>query len=204
MTDPRVERLAELIVGYSLRLRPGQVFRIDGSEQASPLILALHRAALRAGAHAYARVTLAGLAEQLVERGSEEQLTYVSPVEWAEAELLDAWATIWADANTRSFTRAAPERHQRYIATRRKVSNKIWERISRDEVTWCGTLYPTDAHAQDAEMSLAEYENFVFAACHCLDANPAAHWESASTALRERAAELENVRELRIVAEDTD
>ena len=204
MTDPRVERLADLIVGYSLRLRPGQVFRIDGSEAASPLIVALHRAAMRAGAHAYARVSLAGLAEQLVERASDEQLTYVSPVEWAETQLLDAWGTVWADVNTRSFSRVDPERHRRHIATRRKVSNKIWERIARGEVAWCGTLYPTDAHAQDAEMSLAEYEQFVFGACHCLDENPAAHWEAVSVALGERAADLESARELRMLGPDTD
>ncbi len=205
MSDPRVERLADLLVGYSLRLQPGQVLRVDGSEQAAPLILALHRAALAAGAHPYANVELDGLAELVVRHGSDEQLSYISPVEWREVETVDALVTIWSESNTRSFTRADPGRHRRYIAARREVSNKRWERIARDEVGWCGTLFPTHAQAQEAEMSLGEYERFVYGACHVVEPGDAvAHWEGVSQALADRAAELAQARELRIVGPDTD
>ena len=205
MTDGPRERLAELIAGYSLELGEGDVVRIDGSEVASPLIVALYGAALRRGAHAYANASVEGLAELLVAEGSEEQLTYVSPVEWREVELVDAVATIWSQSNTRSFTRAAPDRHQRFIAARRKLANKYWERIARGEARWCGTLSPTHAHAQEAEMSLAEYERFVFGACHVLgDGDPVEHWRGVSARLSSRAAELARVRELRILGPDTD
>lgn len=205
MTDPRIERLAELIVGYSVELGGGDVLRIDGSEVATPLILALHRAALRKGAHPYAQIALEGLAELLVGEGSEEQLTYISPIEWAEVDLVDAMITIWSESNTRSFSTAEPGRHQRYIATQRKLSNKRWERIARGEMRWCGTLAPTHAHAQDAEMSLGEYEDFVFGACHVREnEDPVAHWRRVSTELSARSRELDEVRELRIVGPDTD
>ena len=205
MMDPRVERLAELIAGYSLDIGDGQLLRIDGSSFASPLIAALYRAALRRGANAFTSVTVDGLAELRVAEASEEQLTYISPIQWREVELVDAIATIWSEANTRSFTRADPARHQRLIATQRRLSNRYWERVSRGEARWCGTLFPTDAHAQEAEMSLAEYEHFVFSACHVLgDEDPAEHWRATAVALGERAHELANARELRILGPDTD
>jgi len=147
MRDPRVERLAELITGYSLELRPGQLLRIDSAAVAEPLIVALHRAALRLGANAYANVELDGIAELLVEQGTEEQLTFVSPIEWRELDFLDAQVTIWSETNTRSFTGADPLRHQRLIAAERQLANKRWERIDRGELSWCGTLFPTNAHA---------------------------------------------------------
>ena len=205
MIDERVERLARLVVEYSLDLREGQVLRIVGFEAAEPLIAALHRAALRRGAHAYAHVTLEGLDELLVAEGSDEQLSYVSPIERREIEVVDAVVTVWSRRNTRSFSRADPDRQQRLIAARRSVTNRLWDRIAQGDARWCGTLYPTHAHAQEAEMSLDEYERFVYGACHVLaDEDPVAHWRAVSRELTARAEELERVRELRIVGPDTD
>jgi aminopeptidase len=204
MTDPRVERLARLIVDYSLGLREGQVFRIDALDAAQPLALECYRAALRAGAHAYANIGLPGLLESLLQDGSDEQLSYISPLQWEELEGLDALVTVWSEVNTRALSRVQPDRHTAYIAAQRKLSNRRWERISRGEMSWCGTLFPTNAHAQEAEMSLAEYEDFVFAACHVDEDDPAGHWRSAAAELEARAAELASVSELRVVGPDTD
>jgi aminopeptidase len=204
MTDPRVERLADLLVDYSLALSEGQVLRIDSLDAGSPLVLALYGRALRAGALPYTNVGLSGLGETLLRHGSEEQLTYLSPIQWEEIEQLDALVTIWSEANTRALSRVEPGRHAAYIAAQRKLSNRRWERISSGEMSWCGTLFPTNAHAQEAEMSLAEYEDFVFAACHVHEEDPASHWRSVSTELSARATELGAVRELRIVGPDTD
>ena len=204
MTDPRVERLARLIVDYSLGVREGQVFRIDALDAAAPLALELYRAAVRTGAHAYTNIGLPGLLETLLREASDEQLTYVSPVRWEEVEEMDALVTVWSEVNTRGLTRADPDRHAAYLAAQRKLTNRRWERISSGEMSWCGTLFPTNAHAQEAEMSLADYEDFVFAACHVHEERPEDHWRSVRAELEARAAELGGVRELRVVGPDTD
>jgi aminopeptidase len=204
VTDPRVERLAQLIVAYSLELRERQIFRIDAPDVASPLGLALYRAALGAGAYPYANVSVDGLLEILLEHGSEEQLTYVSPVQWHEIDTIDALATIWSETNTKSLSRVEPTRHARFLSAQRELANRRWERISAGEMRWCGTLFPTHAHAQDAEMSLRRYEDFVYSACHVDEDDPAAHWHLVAASLGARAEELESVRELRIVGPDTD
>jgi aminopeptidase len=202
--DPRYERLAELILDHSLRLEPGHVLRIDAETVAEPLVLALHRAAIQRGAHPYAALELGGLKELLVERGSDEQLDFVSPMEVREMDSIDASITIWSETNTRSFSRADPERRQRQLAGERQVSIRRRDRIAKGEHRWCGTLCPTEAHAQDAEMSLEDYEDFVFRACHVHDEDPVGHWARVGEELQARAAELDSVRELRIVGEDTD
>jgi aminopeptidase len=204
VNDACVERLADLMVGYSLDLGEGDVVRIDGFDVAAPLMLAIYRAALSAGALPYTSVGLDGLLELLLESGSEEQLAYVSPTQWKEIETIDALVTIWSEANTRSLTRVDPARHSRYIAAHRQLSNRRWERIAAGAMAWCGTLHPTAAHAQDADMSLAEYEAFVFGACHVDKENPVEHWRRVAGELTARAATLESVHELRIVGPDTD
>src|SRR5258708_1870774 len=115
MTDPRVQRLARLIAGYSLDLKPGQLFRIDCSDQGAPLALELYRAALSHGAMPYTNIQLSGLEELLVSEGNDEQLVYVSPIQEREVELVAALVTVWADANTRSFSGTDPERYQRHV-----------------------------------------------------------------------------------------
>jgi aminopeptidase len=202
--DPRVERLGELIVDYSLEVREGQTFRADGFAVAAPLARALYRAALRAGAYPYTSLTLDGLNEILVAEGSEEQLDYVSPIAWAEVDRLDALVTIWSETNTKSFTKADERRHGMLIAAQRRLSNRRWERIAAGDLRWCGTLHPTHAHAQDADMSLEAYEAFFFAACHTDRDDPATHWRRVARELQARADELASVRELRILGPDTD
>ena len=121
-----------------------------------------------------------------------------------EIDTIDAAITIWSETNTRSFSRADPERRQKQLAARRQIALRGQERISRGELYWCGTLCPTEAHAQDADLSLADYEDFVFRACHVLDDDPVGHWRRIGEELQARADELGAVRELRIVGEDTD
>jgi aminopeptidase len=205
MHDPRPAKLADLIVDYSLELTEGQMVCLSGPELAAPLIVELYRAALERGAHPYVKVDLDGLTERLIRAGSEEQLTYVSPIRRQEIELVDASVTIWSSANTRSLSRVDPGRHQRYLGARRELSNRFWERVAAGEARWCGTQFPTNAHAQDAEMSLAEYEDFVYGSCHVREGeDPISHWRAVSSELSARAAGFSGVGELRILGPDTD
>ena len=205
MNDPRLARLAKLLVDYSLGLREGEVVRINSSDAAAPLVLALQRVALERGVHAYANVALEGLAEILVAEGSKAQREFVSELAYREVDRLDAEITIWSESNTKSFSRADPEARGQVYAAERSLVNRRWERIDRGEMRWVGTLMPTNAHAQDAEMSLREYEDFVFRACHVDgDEDPVAHWRASADELTARAGELTDTREIRIVGPDTD
>jgi aminopeptidase len=203
--DSRVARLGELIVSYSLELERGQILRVDVPPVAAPLAVELYRAALRAGGHPYANVELEQLAEILVKKGNDDQLEFLSPIAAAEIEFVDAIVTVWAESNTRALSRVPPERHQRLIASSRRLAKRRWERIAAGELRWCGVVFPTAAHAQDAEMSLDEYEQFVFRACHVEGTeDPVAHWNGVSDELHRRAEVLGEAREVRIVGPDTD
>jgi aminopeptidase len=204
MRDARVERLAELITDYSLALREGQVTRIDGEESAMPLVVALYRSALRRGGLPYIHLEPAGLDAILLAEGSEEQLAHTSAGEQLETDQVEAWATIWSSSNTRALSRADPARRRTHLAAHYRLVNRRWERIARGELELCGTLFPTQAHAQDAEMSLAQYEDFVYGACHVDGDDAIAHWLSVSAELTARARELDGVRELRIAGPGTD
>jgi aminopeptidase len=205
MSDPRVAKLGELLVNYSLELQPGQLLRIDAGTVAAPLVTEAYRSALRAGGHPRTRIDVEGLDVITVAEANEDQLVFVSEIDRFEVEQVDAVMTIWADRNTRALSGADPARVSRRIGSRRELTKRFWERIDAGQAKWVGTRFPTEAHAQDAEMSLAEYEEFVYAACHVRpDDDPVAHWREVSAELNSRARELETFRELRIVGPDTD
>jgi aminopeptidase len=204
MRDPRVERLADLITGYSLDVREGQTMRIDAEESAIPLVAALYRSALRRGALPYVHVTPAGVDEILLFEGSEEQLAHIAEADRLQSDEADAWVTIWSQSNTRALTRADPERRRIHLSAQYRLVNRRWQRIGLGELALCGMLFPTQAHAQDAEMSLSDYEDFVYGACHVDEDDPSAHWRLVAASLRRHADNLESVRELRIVGPDTD
>jgi aminopeptidase len=205
MTDPRVAKLANLLVNYSLELKPGQIVRIDAAAVAAPLVRELYRETLRAGAHPRTRIDVEGTDVIALQESTEEQLTFVSELDRFEVEQLDAVLTIWGDTNTRALSQADPQRVSRRIASRRKLTNRFWERIDEGKARWVGARFPTDAHAQDAEMSLEEYENFVYGACHVrVDEHAVAHWQTVSTELNQRARELDTFTELRVLGPDTD
>jgi len=205
MTDPRVAKLADLLVNYSLELKPGEIVRIDGGTVAAPFVRELYRAALRAGANPRTRVEVEGIDVIAVGEASEEQLTFISEIDRFEIEHVDALVTIWGDRNTRALSQADPQRVSKKIASRRKLTNRFWERIDDGKAKWVGTRFPTEAHAQDAEMSLGEYEEFVYGACHVrADEDPLAHWREVSVQLNDRARELNAFTEFRVVGPDTD
>ena len=205
MADPRVAKLADLLVNYSLQLAAGQMLRIDAGTVAAPLVTESYRSALRAGANPRTRIEVEGLDVIAVGESNDDQLVFVSELDRFEVEQITAVMTIWADRNTRSLTQADPGRVSRRIASRRELTKRFWERIDAGEASWVGTRFPTEAHAQDAEMSLPEYEDFVYGACHVREnEDPVGHWRQASTELNARARELESFRELRIVGPDTD
>ena len=204
MHDPRLDRLADLVVGHSLGLRRGEAVRFDVPVVAATLGLALQRAAYRCGAHPVVHAVLPELEELLLREGSAEQLAWLSPIAEAEVEAVDAVVTVWADVNTRSRSRLDPDRERMRKVAQGRLVQRMRELEAAGELRWCGVLHPTAGHAQDAELSLAEYADLLLGACHVDEPDPAAWWRAFAERLSRRARMLEGVRELRIVAEGTD
>ena len=89
MVDPRIAKLAKVLVHYSLKIRPDDLFRISGPALAAPLIGEVYREALAAGAHPFVRVSLEGLEEIYFKGASDEQLRFISGLQRLQADLSD-------------------------------------------------------------------------------------------------------------------
>lgn len=178
MTDPRLTKLAQVIVNYSVALRKDDIVTIKSDPIATPLIIELYRAALEAGAHPHVRLSPDDLAEILYKHGRDHQLDFVSPLALYEVEHINASIGIWAEVNTKALSNVDAARQARASAARKPIVTRFMERAAAKQLRWTGTLFPTNSSAQDAGMSLAEYEDFVFSAGHLEKPDPVAEWKA--------------------------
>jgi aminopeptidase len=192
MTDPRIDSLAEILVRYSTKVKSGDLVGITGipfSSEAMPLMEAVVREVLRAGAHPlpYLETRFTeGLDRIFYKEGSDVQLEYLEP--WAEQRIrsLDCDIKIMAATNTRRLSGADSSRIAMHSRARADLFNLRLKRAAEGSLRWVISLMPTAAYAQDAEMSLGEFADFVFAST-CADRDdPIALWKQ----LSETQAEL--------------
>jgi len=175
--DQRLHKLAKVIVEYSAGVKKGDLVRLSGEPIAMPLLEALYEQIIKAGAHVYFQCTPDSFAEIFYEHASDEQLQHVSPFAKYAIENIDVSIGIWAETNTKSMTNVDPARQSIASAARKPISKTFMQRAGSGSLRWTGTLYPTLASAQDAEMSLREYEDFVFNAGHLDKDDPVAEWK---------------------------
>jgi aminopeptidase len=204
LRDPRAERLAKILVGYSTEVKEGEVVSIDGDNAAEPLLLAVYEEVLKAGAHPILNVSLDGQAASYYRHASEAQIDWVSPVsEWL-LDNVDVRIAVAASSNPRELSSVPPERQSRRQKATGELLARAMERSAKGEFRWVVTLYPTNAYAAEAEMGLAEYEDFYYGACLADDGDPLTAWQRASAETVRLAEWIEGREEVRVVAPGTD
>jgi aminopeptidase len=202
--DPRVEGLARILVGYSTEVKAGEVVSIDGESAAEPLLLAVYEEVLKAGAHPILNVSLDGQAVAYYRHASDAQLDWISPVsEWL-LDNVDVRIAVGASTNTRELSAVPPERQTRRQAATGELLGRAMERSAKGEFRWCYTLFPTNAYAAEAEMSLSDYEDFYYGACLATDGDPLTAWERASAETVRLAEWTEGHEEVHVTAPGTD
>jgi aminopeptidase len=204
VSDSRHTRLADVLVGYSTRVKEGDMVTIESSTLAEPLVREIYRSVLHAGGYPIPRIAVEGLAENLMLEAQDYQLDWVNPTREADIEQADVRIVVGAPWNTKSLATVDPAREARHHRANERLRNRYLERASRGELRWVLTVYPTNALAQDAEMSLADYEEFVYKACFLDEDDPAARWKAFAERLQGVAVFLSEKKELRVVADGTD
>lgn len=185
MHDPRLDALADVLVRYSVAIRKGDLVQIQAEAVGMPLVEALYKAVVKAGGHPFWSPRSETLQELLLEYGTDEQLSYLSPLEMQRIQTIDVHLGVWADVNTKFLGRMDPKRTAMLQAARKPTMKVFMERAAEAQASggakglrWCGTLFPTEGAAQDAEMSLRQYEEFVFRAGLLHLPDPVAAWKA--------------------------
>jgi len=207
MRDPRLAKLADLLVNYSAAVRRGDLVLIRGATSTEPLAMEVYREVLAARAHPHVRLFPEEAEEVKLKLADDDQLDFVDPLLMHEMERIDVLISFWGGRNTRHLSNCNPIRQARQNRARAPIMATLMKRAALPagkpgRLRWVGTQFPSDAAAQDAEMSLAEFEEFLFRACLLHKPDPVRAWREASTAQQRLADHLAKADELRFVHRD--
>lgn len=204
MRDIRLTRLAELLVNYSAEVKKGENVLIYGDVIAEPLLNQIYLKVLEAGANPLLFPIFRETTRLHLLNASDEQLeNYPAPL-IEVAKTYDAVIFVNGESNTQMLNGIDPARMVKYMKSRRQFSNPLYERAAKGEARWTLTNYPTEAYAQDAGMSLEDYQDFVFSAC-MPDANdPIGYWEKISARQDKIVDWMKGKKRVHVTAPETD
>ncbi|MBI9043597.1 MAG: aminopeptidase [Anaerolineaceae bacterium] len=176
MTDPRMRNLANILVDYSVKVQPGEWVILRGHHIAEPLLNEIAKKVVEAGAFVDTMFESSVITETMLKYASREQLMWESPIIRTAIEKVDVFINIIATDNTKHLSNTDPAQQQAGNLSMAKLMPLYMERESRGDLRWTLTQYPCQAFAQDAEMSLSEYEDFVYAATFADIDDPVSKW----------------------------
>ena len=199
--DPRAQNLAKILVGYSTKVKEGEVVSIDGESAAAPLLLAVYEEVLKAGGNPILNVALDGQIARLLQARHRRAAGMDLAV-----RRVDGRQRRRADRDRRQHQHRAsspavpPERQTLRQSVTGDLMARAMKRSAEGDFRWCYTLFPTSAYASEAEMSLADYEDFYYGACLADDGDPLTAWQRASEETERLAEWIEGHEEVRITA----
>ena len=195
MHDPRIKKLAKILVNHSTKIKKGEYVKIVGSSQTESLILAIFKEVIKKGAYPKVEAVLPGMNYIFFKNASNEQLNHFPQLSWDELKKTQVYIGIAAPDNTRELANIDPKK----LTLRQKVIKPITNYVvnEKPKIRRCTTTFPTTALAQDADMPLQEYGKFLFSATNI-------DWDKESKKIKKINSLFENGKTVRIIGEDTD
>jgi aminopeptidase len=202
--DNRIKKHAEVLLKYSLDIKKGEKIVIVGDVVTLPLIKESYRLAVEMGALPQVLINSEELKEILLKRGSEEQIKYVPDSVKKAFETVDVVLSFFGGTNTRMLSNVNPEKLKLSAQGSSEITRIFFERVAKKELRWSGTMFPNQASAQEANMSISDYEDFVYEASYIDSKDPISEWKKIEKKQEGICNILNSKKHLRIVSRDTD
>ena len=204
MADIRIEKLADLLVNYSVAVKAGDKVAIQGDSLAEPLLKAIYVKVLQAGGNPFFVISPDGINELFYRYASDDQLKHVAPPTKLIMETYDVRISIGAESNTKELNSIDPAKIVMRQQARSGIMKTYLERAARGELRWTYALFPTNAYAQDSDMGLGEYEDFLYNACLGDINDPVGYWKKFSAWQQKIVEWLKGKKQIHITAPGTD
>ena len=161
--DPRTRQLAKLVVDYALKVKPKENVIISGGTESQEFITDLYKEVILRGAHPNLRVGIPGLSPFFFKHAQKHQIEKFPDTFNYQVKNAQKYISINTTSNTRELSNCDPKK----VTARKKITHPITTYIvnGKPKIHRSTVAFPCPALAQEAEMSLTDYENFVYGAC---------------------------------------
>jgi len=185
MPDSRVVKLAQTLVNYSVDVQEKDLVGIIAQPLATPLVQEVVRAVLQRGGYPYLlpyclplpTLGYDGLDQIFFEEANDDQLQHQDHYWKTLNEDFDVRIFIQSQFNTRGISHIDPERIKIRQQAYKDISATYFERMSSGSLRRVSTLFPIQAYADDAGMSLEEFEEYVYGATFSDSEDPVGEWK---------------------------
>ncbi len=194
MKDSRVAEMAKVLVDYSTRIKKGDRVLITATGfESAPLVKELYALCLQRGAD-YVEYSFSDpeIDRQFYNLASKKQLEVFPQHKLDFYKTLTAYIGIAAGENSMVN---ATSNQKSMVAYQKLTRPLIDQRVKHTK--WVITRFPTHGAAQEARMSLEEYEDYLFSAC-CVD------WAAESRKMDKLQKLMDKTDRVRLKAPDTD
>lgn len=183
MADSRVQKFAKVLVEHSARIVPGDRVLIEATTAAEALVRELYIQILERGGIPHPMIGFPGMVpfvqdDMYLTYASDTQLDFIPTFYKIAYDQFESRIRIHSATNTRATSSLDPVKSQRRGKAISAITASQMRRGGEGVFKWVTTLFPTDGYAQDAGMSLKDYEDFVFNAVHAHEEDPIAYWNS--------------------------
>ena len=202
---------ANILVNFALHggegVKKGEVVQIQVPECAKPMLIALRRAVLNAGAHPIVQYLPDDISREYYELASDEQLSFF-PEKYLKGlvDQVDHTIAVIADINKHELDGVPPKKIMLRQKNYKPYMDWRQEKENEGKYSWTLGLYGTEAMAKEVNMSLEEYWEQIIKACYLDDENPVKKWEELTKQLDEIKEKLNalDIEKLHVEAEKTD
>lgn len=183
MSDPYLSKLAQLLVQYCVDVQPGNrvgIMPYGSVAAALPLQTELVREILKSGGQPYPYLLLSYADEfdyVFYSTADDSQLQQPDRISELISKEFACDIAILCETNTRRLSNIDSERQVMWKSAQSELRRLYHERAAKRELRWVGTAFPTPAYAQDAEMSLEEYKDFVYKSMLVDTEDPVSLWQ---------------------------
>ncbi|MEQ8210749.1 MAG: aminopeptidase [Lacipirellulaceae bacterium] len=163
MNDPRITKLANLLLDHSCEIKKGEKILIEAFDLPEPnLVCALVEGAAERGAIPLVTTKQNAVLRSLYQTATEESMKAAAEFEGARMNACQAYVGIRGAANSSQF---ADVPHERMDLFQKHWWKPVHGSIRVPDTKWVVLRYPTDSFAQAANMSTAAFEDFYFDVC---------------------------------------
>ncbi len=177
--DPRNEKFAQILVDHSAQIIPGDRVLIEATTAAEPLIRALYAAILDRGGHPHLQLKFSNQETIFFEHTQDAQLDFIPTFTKLAYDEFESRIRIHSETDTQALSQVDPTRQARRQRALAPILQTQMRRGAENNFKWVTTLFPTQAYADQAGMSLEDYEDFVYRACFAdqVTEDPVAKWK---------------------------
>jgi aminopeptidase len=206
-----LEKYADVLVNFALNsgkgVKSGQVVLLQIPESAKPILLELHKAVLKAGAHPIIQYIPDGMSRDFFNYANKEQISFF-PAKYLKGRIeeMDHSIMMIADTNKHELEGIDPMMIMDKSKSFKPYIDWRNEKENAGRFTWTLGLYGTKAGADEAGMTEKEYWQEIIKACYLNDKNPVKTWQGINDEVKRIKSKLDNlaIEKVRIESKGTD